>query len=103
MHKKDKNAVLKNHKLLLKTLKKYIDVNLNSKWCTILNLKKQNDRERPVINQILQELNISEDDYYEVFSISSDSGLQIHFKRDSNACFMKNYFIEGLKSLESKY
>ena len=40
--KKVKNAVLEKRKLLLKTLKKYIDANFNSKWGTILNLEKEN-------------------------------------------------------------
>ena len=51
------------------------------------------------MNEILQELNISEHDYYEALSISSDTDFSIHLKRMPNACcFTNNYFMEGLKS-----
>ena len=50
------------------------------------------------MNEILQELNTSEHDYYEALSISSDTDFLIHLKRMPNACcFTNNYFMEGLK------
>ena len=71
---------------------------MNPKKHNILNPEKENYKQRPEINEILQELNISEQDYYEALSISSDTDFQIHLKRIPNACFINNYFMEGLKS-----
>ena len=41
------------------------------------------------------ELNILEEEYYNALSISSDSDFQIHIKREPNACFINNLFVEG--------
>ena len=48
------------------------------------------------IIDILQELNIVEADYYNALSVSTDSDFQVHFKRQTNSCFVNNYFSEGL-------
>ena len=37
-------------------------------------------------------------DYYEALSISGDDDFQIHLKREPNACFINNYFVEGWQS-----
>ena len=44
------------------------------------------------------ELNITEEEYYNALSISSDSDFQIHIKREPNACFINNFFIEKLQA-----
>ena len=44
----------------------------------------------------MNELGISEQEYYAALSTSSDVDFQIHFKRPPNSCFVNNYFDEGL-------
>ena len=52
-------------------------------------------------NAILQQLQISEDQYYKALSISSGSAFQIHFKRDPKSCFINKYFEDGLMAWEA--
>ena len=44
------------------------------------------------------EITITEEEYYNALSVSSDSDFQIHIKGDPNACFINNFFIEGLQA-----
>ena len=44
------------------------------------------------VKEILDELEISKDDYYRAFSISKDVDLGLHLKREPNSCFVNNYF-----------
>ena len=92
----EKTQIIEQRKLLLSTVKEYIDSNLDPKKRNIL--KPQNDNFEEVLNikEILEELKISEDDYYKALSISDDSDFQIHLKRPPNSCFVNNYFDEGL-------
>ena len=48
------------------------------------------------ISEILNELELTESEYYEALSISSDNDFQIHFIHPPNSCFINNYFDEGL-------
>ena len=50
------------------------------------------------IKEILDELEISSDDYYRALSISKDEDLELHLKRQPNSCFVNNYFDVGLKT-----
>ena len=79
--------------------KNNVDVNLNPRKHNILNSERENYKQQlPEINEILQHLIISECDYYEALSISSDTNFEIHLKHMPNVCFINNYFMEGLKS-----
>ena len=95
-----KVLILQQHKLVLSTVKKYIDTHLNPKknnlYCPTENFYQP---DKP-IHAILQELQILEDQYYKASSISSDSAFQIHFKRDPKSCFISNYFKDGLMAWE---
>ena len=42
--------------------------------------------------EILDETEISKDDYYRVLSISKDKEFELHLKRQHNFCFVNNYF-----------
>ena len=46
----------------------------------------------------MEEPKILELDYYETLSISGDDDFQIQLKREPNACFINNYFVEGCQS-----
>ena len=50
------------------------------------------------VKEILDELEISKDDYYRALSISKDESLELHLKRKPNSCFVNNYFDVGLKA-----
>ena len=40
------------------------------------------------VKEILDEIEISKDDYYRVFSISKDEDLELYLKREPNSCFV---------------
>ena len=92
-----KNSILNERERILKTVKQYIDSNLDPRRKNILNPFKENFEEVSSIH-ILMELNITEEEYYNALSISSDSDFQIHIKREPNACFISNFFIEKLQA-----
>ena len=52
----------------------------------------------PTIFEILQQLKITSEDYYNPSSFSSDNDFQMHLKRKPNECFINNYFVEGLQA-----
>ena len=49
-------------------VKKYIDENLNTKKCNIIDPKRENYINVPSISEILEELKILQLDYYEALS-----------------------------------
>ena len=55
----------------------------------------------PGISEILAEISVTEREYYSALSISSDSDFQIHLKRQPNACFINNFFSEGLQAWQA--
>ena len=92
----EKTQRLEQRKFLLDKVAAYINTNLNPKKCNIINPEKDNFEQVSDIKDILQELGISEQEYYEALSTSSDADFQIHLKRPPNSCFVNNYFDEGL-------
>ena len=88
--------IIEQGKLLLDKVSAYINTNLNPKKFDIVNPEKYNFEKDSDIKDILQELEISEQEYYEALSTSSDADFQIHLKRHPNSCFVTNYFHEGL-------
>ena len=93
-----RNAILNERERILSIVKQYIDSNLDPKKRNILNPSKENFEEVPSIENILSELGITKEDYYNALSISCDSDFQIHIRRKPNACFINNFFLEGLKA-----
>ena len=65
---------------ILEKLKEYIDNNFNPKKHNILKPLKENCEKVPNIPDILKELNLPEDQYYDALSISIDADYQIHLK-----------------------
>ena len=82
----------------MSTVKQHIDNNLDPGKHDILNPLKEDFEETPSIKSIFAELGIAEDQYYNALSISSDSDFQVHIKREPNACFVNNFFTEGLQA-----
>ena len=92
-----KKQVLCQRDDILCSVKKCIDENLNPKKQNILDTRKENFVMVSTIFEILQQLNITPEDYYNALSISSDNIFQMYAKRPPNECFINNYFIEGLQ------
>ena len=53
------------------------------------------------VKKIWYDLKISKDDYYRVLSISKDEDLELHFKSQSNSCFVNIYFDVGFKAWQA--
>ncbi|XP_066927184.1 uncharacterized protein [Clytia hemisphaerica] len=75
---------------------KYIDDHFDPRYNNTLDPLKDNYKEPKSIDEILNELGIPKDVYYKNLAISTDTGFQIHYKRSPAACFINNYFEEGL-------
>ena len=96
MLEEEKLTKLQKRNQILNKVKDYIDTNLDPRKVNILEPEKPNFVKPKEIIDILQELNIAEADYYNALSVSTDSDFQVHFKRQTNSCFVNNYFAEGL-------
>ena len=96
MLEQEKLTKLQKRNQILNKVKDYIDTNLDPRKVNILEPEKPNFVKPKEIIDILQELNIAEADYYNALSVSTDSDFQVHFKRQTNSCFVNNYFAEGL-------
>ena len=53
------------------------------------------------VQEILDALEISKEDYYRALSISKNDDLELQLKRQSNSCFVNNYFDIGLKAWQA--
>ena len=62
---------------------------------------KENFTQPLSVKEILDELEISKDDYYRTLSILKDEDLELHLKRKPNSCFINNYFDVGLKAWQA--
>ena len=85
-----RNSIINERERTRTTVKQYIDSNLDPRRKTILNPFKENFEKVSSIQNIVMELNI-------INELQSDSDFQIHIKREPNACFINNFFIEGLQ------
>ena len=94
----EKQEDLAWRKTLLKKVRKYIDDNLNPAKINAIDTTKDNFTQPLSIQEILDELEISKDDYYKALSVSKNEDSELHLKRLSNSCFVNNYFDVGLKS-----
>ena len=52
------------------------------------------------VSEVLEEINITEEEYKSVLQISDDQDFQLHLKRPTDSCFVNNYFDVGLKAWE---
>ena len=93
-----KKRLLQKRQKILCAAKNYIDENRNPNKQIILDPRKENFSTVPSILEILSELLITPQDYYDALSISNDSDFQIHLKCQPNEYFMNNYFPEDLEA-----
>ena len=82
-----RSNILNGRDRTLGNVKEYIDNNINPKQRNILNSLKKNYEKVPNIPDILKELNLTEDQYYDALSISNDSGFQNLFKAPAKCMF----------------
>ena len=66
-----------------------------------MNPTKDDFEKVPESSEILEELNVAERENYSALSISSDSDFKILIKRQPNACFINNFFSEGLQAWQA--
>ena len=64
----------------------------------VIDPRKDNFTQSLSISAILDELEISKDDYYRALSISKDEDLELDLKRQPDSCFVNNNFGVGLKA-----
>ena len=53
------------------------------------------------MSEVLEELNITKQEYEKALKISYDNFYQLHFRRPTNSCFVNNYFNIGLLAWEA--
>ena len=96
-----KRKVLTWRNTLLKQVKSYVDNNLNPAKINVIDPTKDNFTQPLSSKEILDELEISSDDYYRALSISKDEDLERYLKRKPNSDFVNNYFDVGLKAWQA--
>ena len=64
---------------------------------SVLNPSKPTYDPHATATDILNDIDITEQDYQWAISLSSDSDYEFHIKRPIGSCFISNYFIAGLK------
>ena len=83
---------------VLKPDKSYIYSNFNSGRVNVIDLIKDNFTLPPSVKEVLDKLESSKDDYYRAISISKDEQLELYLKKETNSCFINNYFNVGFKA-----
>ena len=97
----EKQEILTWRNTLLSQVKSFIDNNLYSAKANVIDPTKYNFIQPLSVKEILDELEISKDDYYRAFSISQDEDLELHLKRKPNSHFVNSYFDIGLKAWQA--
>ncbi|CAB4007412.1 ATP-dependent DNA helicase PIF1 [Paramuricea clavata] len=84
-----KSNILTRRKEILSKVKQKID--------DVLNPSKPTYDPHATPTDILNDIDITEQDYQWAISLSPDSDYELHLKRPIDSCFINNYFIAGLK------
>ena len=73
-----------------KQVKSYIDNNLNPLKVIVIDPTKDNFTQPLSVQEILDELEISNVEDYRTLSISNDEDFELHLKKKPNSCFVNN-------------
>ena len=73
-----------------KQVKSYIDNNLNPLKVNVIDPTKDNFTQPLSVQEILDELEISNVEDYRTLSISNDEDFELHLKKKPNSCFVNN-------------
>ena len=84
-----KSRILNRRREILSKVKRKID--------EVLNPSQESYDVTVTEKDILDSVGVTEDEYYWVLSISSDSDFDLHLKRQVDSCFINNYFVAGIK------
>ena len=84
----EKSDILISRAKILKKVKLHIDEKLDPHKLSYVEPKS--------ISDILACLDLTEQQYYEALSISSNQDFEIYYRRPPNSCFVNNYFADGL-------
>ena len=77
-------------------VQRHVDTGLNRHKNNFFYNRRDNFKDLMSIDQILESLEITKFEYEQALSSSGDNSFQIHFKRETNFCFVYNYFADGL-------
>ena len=97
----EKNGILAHRQKVLNTVSDYINNDLNPAKLNIFDPSRDDYTVPLSIVEILRNLGLSEQTYYEALSISDDNDFQIHLARQPNSCFVNNFFAVGLEAWEA--
>lgn len=86
---------------VLDKVKSYIDNELNPLKHNFSDKSKNDFEHVGSVNSILNQMWISEEDYYNSLSISDDYGFQVHLQWLRNSCFVSNCFRIDLLAKEA--
>ncbi len=89
MDEEIKSNILTRRKEILSKVKQKID--------DVLNPSKPTYDPHATSTDILNDIDITEQDYQWAISLSPDSDYELHLRRPIDSCFINNYFIAGLK------
>ncbi len=89
MDEEIKSNILTRRKEILSKVKQKID--------DVLNPSKPTYDPHATSTDILNDIDITEQDYQWAISLSADSDYELHLRRPIDSCFINNYFIAGLK------
>ena len=96
--KAEKSNILNEREHISLTVNQYIDNSLDPRKYNIFNLLQQNFEEISSTKNILTELGLTEEQYYNTLLISSDSDLQTDIRRASYTCFINKFLSERLQT-----
>ena len=91
-----KIQVLRNRSDFLSKVKSYIDTRLNPSKTNLYDSFRSDYENVKSTDEILASLEISRAEYEVALSISEDKDFQAYLKESPNACFVNNYFSDGL-------
>ena len=96
--KAEKSNILNEREHISSTVNQYIDNSLDPRKYNIFNLLQQNFEEISSTKNILTELGLTEEQYYNTLLISSDSDLQTDIRRALYTCFINKFLSERLQT-----
>ena len=96
-----KHSVLSKRKDILSQVKDYINNHLNPAKVNFYDSSKDTFVNLKSVSEVLEEINITEEEYKSVLQISDDQDFQLHLKRPTDSCFANNYFDIGLLAWEA--
>ena len=96
-----KHSVLSKRKDIFSKVKDYINNHLNPAKVNFYDSSKDIFVNLKSVSEILEEINITEEEYKNALQISDDQDFQLHLRRLTNSCFVNNYFDVGLLTWEA--